>query len=124
MKLEFEKLIAHDNVFLNRASRKGYVKKITNSIYWNVLFNQKPPSVEEVACFARRPSYISCEWALNSHGILIQIPTVCTAITLHPGIGKRNRIRYHGFVIEYSKIAEMPSSLTGPSRAAWEEKKQ
>jgi hypothetical protein len=32
--------------------------------------------------------------------------TVCTAITLHPGIGKRNRIHYGGCIIEYSGISE------------------
>jgi predicted transcriptional regulator of viral defense system len=100
------KLVSNDNVFLFRASRKGYVKRIANRVYWNVLFSSVPPTVEQVACFARQPSYISCEWALNYHGILLQAPTVCTAITLHPGIGKRNRITYGGYVIEYSRIAE------------------
>lgn len=100
------KLVANENVFLHRASRKGYVKKIANRIYWNVLFSTEPPTVEQVACFARRPSYVSCEWALNHHGILLQAPTVCTAITLHSGIGKRNRIFYQDYVIEYSRIAE------------------
>jgi len=85
------KLVPNDNVFLFRASRKGYVKKIANKVYWNVLFSEKPPSVEQVACFARQPSYVSCEWALNYHGVLLQSPTVCTAITLHPGIGKIGR---------------------------------
>ncbi len=100
------KLAPNDNVFLFRASRKGYVEKIANRVYWNVLFSKNPPNVEQVACFARQPSYISCEWALNYHGVLLQAPTVCTAITLHPGIGKRNRIRFGGYVIEYSRIAE------------------
>ncbi|MEW6668647.1 MAG: hypothetical protein AB1512_25825 [Thermodesulfobacteriota bacterium] len=100
------KLAPHDNVFLFRATRKGYVKRIVNRVYWNALFGEKLPTVEQVACFARQPSYISCEWALNYHGILLQVPTVCTAITLHSGIGKRNRIRFGGHVIEYSRIAE------------------
>lgn len=100
------KLTAHENVFLHRASRRGYVKKITNRIYWNVLFSKDRPPVEAVACFARKSSYISCEWALNYHGILLQTPTVCTAVTLHPGTGKRNRIRYQGYLIEYSRISE------------------
>jgi hypothetical protein len=100
------KLVLHENVFLFRASRKGYVKKIVNRVYWNALFSEKPPSVEQVACFARQPSYISCEWALNYRGTLLQVPTVCTAITLHPGTGKRNRINYGGVTIEYSRITE------------------
>ena len=100
------KLVHHENVFLFRASQKGYVRKIANRIYVNTLFSEKSPTVEQVACFVRQPSYISCEWALNYHGILLQAPRVCTAITLHPGIGKRNRISYGQYVIEYSRIAE------------------
>ena len=100
------KLVPHENVFLFRASQKGYVRKIANRIYLNTLFSEKSPTVEQVACFVRQPSYISCEWALNYHGILLQAPKVCTAITLHPGIGKRNRISYGQYVIEYSRIAE------------------
>ena len=100
------KFVPNDNVFLFRVLRKGYARKITNKVYWNVLFSDNPPSVEQVACFARQPSYISCEWGLNYHGILLQSPTVCTAITLHPSVGKRNRISYGGSVIEYSRIAE------------------
>jgi predicted transcriptional regulator of viral defense system len=100
------KLVAHDNVFLYRASRKGYVRRIANRIYWNVLFSEKSPTVEQVACFARQPSYVSCEWALNYHGILLQAPTACAAITLHPGIGRRNRIKYGDYIIEYSRVAE------------------
>ena len=100
------KLVSNENVFLFRAARKGYIHKIANRIYWNVLFSPQPPSVEQVACFARRPSYISGEWALNYHGILLQVPTVCTAITLSSAIGRRNRIIYKEFTIEYSRIQE------------------
>ena len=100
------KLVPDDNVFLFRASKKGYVRKITNKVYWNVLFSKEPPTAEKVACFARQPSYVSCEWALNHHGVLLQAPYVCTAITLHPGIGHRNRIEFGGYTIEYSRIAE------------------
>jgi predicted transcriptional regulator of viral defense system len=96
--------VSDDNMFLYRASRSGYLKKICNGVYWNLLFHPEPPKVEQVACFARQPSYISCDWALNYHGLLLQVPRVCTAVTLHPGTGKRNRIHYEGFVIEYSRL--------------------
>ena len=59
-----------------------------------------------MACFARQPSYVSGEWALNYHGVLLQVPTVCTTVTLSTAIGRRNRINYQGFVIEYSRIQE------------------
>lgn len=100
------KFVSDDNVFLFRAGRKGYVRKLANRIYWNVLFSPQPPSVERVACFARRPSYISGEWALNHHGVLLQVPTVCLAVTLHDAIGRRNSILYSGYTIEYSRIQE------------------
>ncbi|MBI4767625.1 MAG: hypothetical protein HY787_24030 [Deltaproteobacteria bacterium] len=34
------------------------------------------------------------------------MPIVCTAITLSSAIGRRNRIIYHEFTIEYSRIQE------------------
>ena len=100
------KFVSHENVFLYRAVRKGYIQKLANRIYWNVLFSPRPPAVENVACFARQPSYVSGEWALNYHGVLLQVPTVCTAITLAATAGRRSRISYGGFVIEYSHIRE------------------
>lgn len=100
------KFVANPNVFLFRAGRKGYVRKIANRIYWNVLFHPKAPAVEQIACFARQPSYVSAEWALNYHGVLLQVPTVCTAVTLHGAFGRRNRIRFGSTIIEYSRIKE------------------
>lgn len=100
------KFVTDENVFLFRAGRKGYVKRIANRVYWNALFSPQPPAVEMVACFARRPSYVSGEWALNYHGVLLQVPTVCTAVTLHRTTGRRNRIFFSGCVIEYSRISE------------------
>jgi hypothetical protein len=103
---DLAKFVGNGNVFLFRAGRKGYVRKIANRIYWNNLFSPTPPPVEQVACFARQPSYISGEWALNYHGVLLQAPTVCTAVTLHGATGRRNTIGYAGYVIEYSRIRE------------------
>ena len=100
------KLIPHENVFLFRASKKGYVKRIANRVYWNALFSRTPPTVEEVACFARQPSYISCEWALNYHGIIIQSPTVCTVLTLSTAVGEARRLVWQGVGIEFSRIAD------------------
>lgn len=104
--IDAAKLVSDDNMFLFRASKKGYVRKIANRVYWNVLFHADPPKTEQVACFVRQPSYVSCEWALNYHGILLQVPFACTTVTLHPGTGRRNRIVYGEYIIEYSSIAE------------------
>lgn len=98
------KLVSDAGMFLYRASRKGYIQKIVNGVYANQLFGRKP-SVEEVACFVRRPAYISCEWALNHHGVILQAPVVCTCVTLSSSVGERNKISYAGITIEYSRIA-------------------
>jgi hypothetical protein len=97
------RFVSNTNMFLYRASRKGYVEKIANGVYANVLFGRRP-SVEQVACFARRPTYISCEWALNHHGVILQAPVVCSCITLSTSVGERNRVSYEGITIEYSRI--------------------
>lgn len=98
------KFVRDANMFLYRASRKGYVRKIISGVYTNELFGRSP-SVEEVACFVRRPAYISCEWALNHHGVILQAPVVCTCITLSSSVGGRHKITYAGVTIEYSRIS-------------------
>lgn len=108
------KFVSDENVFLFRAARRGYIQKIVNRFYWNILFSPQTPSVEQVACFARQPSYVSGEWALNYHGIILQVPTICTAVTLSSAVGRRNRIIYNEFTIEYSRIQErfyMPDQI-------------
>ncbi len=100
-------LTGNANVFLTRALKAGYVTRLAKGSYFNALiFRNEPPTVEEVACFARRPTYVSCEWAMNYHGLLLQVPLTCTAITLHSTYGARNRISYGNRVIEYSSIAD------------------
>ena len=100
-------LTGNANVFLTRALKAGYVTRLAKGCYFNALiFRSQPPTVEEVACFARRPTYVSCEWAMNYHGLLLQVPLTCTAITLHSTYGARNRISYANRVIEYSSIAD------------------
>lgn len=94
------------NVFLNRAIKNGYVSKVANKLYINRLFGPGTPAIEQIACAARQPAYVSCEWALNYHGILLQSPFVCTAITLSPTVGERNKIKFGGNTIEYSRISE------------------
>jgi len=50
-------------------------------------------------------AYISCEWALNRHGILLQSPVVCTVLTLDTAVGASRNIRFGGVTIEFSRIA-------------------
>lgn len=98
------KFVKNPNVFLTRALKSGYVSRIVRGVYYNTF--RDAPSVEEVACYLRTPSYISCEWALNYHNVLLQVPTVCTVITLSTSVGSRSKVSYRNVVIEYSKISE------------------
>lgn len=78
---DVRKFTANANVFLTRALANGLVARVSRGTYVNSFLKGFPP-VEEVGCFLRSPSYISCEWALNRHGATLQAPTVCTVITL------------------------------------------
>ena len=40
------------------------------------------------------------------HGISLQVPTVCSVITLHTAVGKKRNILYQGITVEFSKIVE------------------
>jgi predicted transcriptional regulator of viral defense system len=101
---DVEKFTGNANVFLTRAQTKGLVQRVTRGVYINLL-REPLPSIEEVACFLRTPSYISCEWALNRHGILIQSPVLCTVLTLDTAVGASRNIQFSGVTIEFSRIA-------------------
>lgn len=101
---DVEKFTGNANVFLTRALAKGFVERVTRGVYINRL-REGEPSVEEVACFPRTPSYISCEWALNRHGLILQSPVVCTVLTLDTAVGAARNIRFGGITIEFSRIA-------------------
>ena len=101
---DVEKFTGNANVFLTRALAKGFVERVTRGAYINRL-REGEPSVEEVACFLRIPSYISCEWALNRHGLILQSPAVCTVLTLDTAVGVSRNIQFGGVTIEFSRIA-------------------
>lgn len=101
---DVEKFTGNANVFLTRALAKGFVERVARGVYINRL-REGEPSVEEVACFLRTPSYISCEWALNRHGLILQSPVVCTVLTLDTAVGAARNIRFGGITIEFSRIA-------------------
>ena len=103
-KQDAEKIAPHAGIFLSRATKKGLIHRINRGNYIN-SFLKGFPSVEEVACFIRPPAYISCEWALNLHGISLQSPVVCTVITLNTSVGKSRQIEYQGITIEFSRIS-------------------
>jgi hypothetical protein len=83
---------------------------VTKGVYLNLLRDNRP-ALEEIACFLRTPSYISCEWALNRHGVLLQAPAVCTVLTLGTAVGVSRNLPFGGLTIEFSRIA--PRLFTG-----------
>ena len=103
-KQDAEKVAPHTGTFLSRALRKGFIHRLNRGNYINSFLNGFP-GVEEVGCFLKPPGYISCEWALNYHGMSLQSPMVCTVITLNTSVGKKRSIEYHGVTIEFSKIS-------------------
>jgi predicted transcriptional regulator of viral defense system len=103
-KQDAEKVARHSEIFLNRAVKKGLIHRINRGSYIN-SFLYGFPQVEQVACFLRPPAYVSCEWALNHHGILLQAPYVCSTVTLGSSVGKSRSVIYKGIIIEFSRIA-------------------
>lgn len=105
-KQDAEKVASHAAMFLSRALKKGLVHRLNRGNYIN-SFLYGFPRVEEVACFIRPPAYVTCEWALNYHGISLQSPVVCTAATLSSAVGTHRSIDYQGITIEFSRIAPL-----------------
>jgi predicted transcriptional regulator of viral defense system len=99
------KYTGNSNVFLTRALERGYITRLTRGVYVNSRMKAEP-SLEEAACFVRTPSYISAEWALHLHGIIIQVPTICTVVTLSTAVGVSRNLRWRDVTIEYSHISD------------------
>ena len=99
------KFTGNANVFLTRALERGYITRLTRGVYVNSRLKAEP-SLEEAACFVRTPSYISAEWALHKHGVIIQVPTVCTVVTLSTAVGITRNLSWRGVAIEYSHISD------------------
>ena len=104
-KQDAEKVAPHTAIFLSRALKDGLIYHINRGNYIN-SFLYGFPAVEDVACFLKPPAYITCEWALNIHGISLQAPVVCTVVTLSTSVGKKRNIQYQGITIEFSKISD------------------
>jgi predicted transcriptional regulator of viral defense system len=99
------KFTGNANVFLTRALQRGMITRVTRGVYLNT-FLKGEPSLEEAACFIRTPSYISAEWALHLHGVIIQAPSVCTVLTLSTAVGVARNLVWRGVIIEYSHISD------------------
>jgi len=103
-KQDTEKIAPHTGTFLSRAIKRGLIHRLNRGNYIN-SFLYGFPRVEEVACFLRQSAYISCEWALNYHGVSLQSPLVCTVLTLDTSVGKNRDFHYQGITIEFSRIS-------------------
>ncbi|MFH1982746.1 MAG: hypothetical protein ABIL58_12960 [Pseudomonadota bacterium] len=103
-KTDVEKIAPHAAIFLSRAVAKGQIHRINRGNYVN-SFLYGFPRAEEVASFLRPPAYVSCEWALNYHGISLQSPVVCTVVTLSTAVGRKRGVEYQGVHIEFSRIS-------------------
>jgi predicted transcriptional regulator of viral defense system len=102
---DVQKFTGNANVFLTRALKRGLIERLARGVYINSGIKGMP-RIEEAACFIRPPCYISCEWALNYHGITIQAPTICTVLTLSTAVGESRRLVWQGVGIEFSRIAD------------------
>ena len=103
-KVEVEKWVDHASIFLSRAVKKGLIHRLSRGYYVNA-FLKGWPVVEEAGCFLRAPAYISGEWALHKHGLLLQVPQTCTVITLQSSVGQSRSVEYQGITFEFSRIA-------------------
>jgi hypothetical protein len=101
---DVQKFTGNANVFLTRAQAKGFVERVARGVYINALRDARP-GIEEVACFLRTPSYVSCEWALNRHSVLRQAPFFCTVLTLDSAVGAKHSLVFDGVTIEFSRIS-------------------
>ena len=99
------KFTRNANVFLTRALQRGLITRLTRGVYVNSRLKGEP-SLEEAACFVRTPSYISAEWALHLHGVIIQAPLVCTVLTLSTAVGVTRNLVWRGITIEYSHLSD------------------
>jgi hypothetical protein len=102
-KAEVEKWVDHASIFLSRAAKKGLIHRLSRGYYVNT-FLKGWPVAEEVGCFLRTPAYISGEWALHKHGILLQVPQTCTVVTLQTSVGQSRSLQYQGITLEFSRI--------------------
>ena len=103
-KAEAEKWKKHASIFLCRAVKKGLIHRLSRGSYINT-FLKGWPLVEEAGCFLRAPAYVSGEWALHKHGLLLQVPQTCTVITLQSSVGQSRSLEYQGVTLEFSRIA-------------------
>jgi len=99
------KFTRNANVFLSRALNRGLITRLTRGVYLNTRLKGEP-ALEEAACFVRTPSYVSAEWALHLHGVIIQAPSVCTIVTLSTAVGVSRNLVWRGVTIEYSHISD------------------
>ncbi|MDP1722176.1 MAG: hypothetical protein Q8L37_03125 [Candidatus Gottesmanbacteria bacterium] len=81
-------------VYLRKLIRMGILVKLERGIY--VLVHRTPDAFL-IANVLHGPSYISCESALNMHGILSQFPYEVTSVTTNKPIQKTVQERLYSY---------------------------
>jgi len=88
-------------VELVRMVKKGLLSKLTNGFYANPF---SYPSLDQIAMYLKKPSYISLEKALNIHGIIPQTAYTYTMVTVnspHIYSVNQNIFEYHHIQLSY-----------------------
>ena len=87
--LSVEKDRAYLKIFLSRYAKKGKILRLKKGLYVSAdyvlemrLAGRLSEYVEFVAITLESPSYLSLDYVLYEHGLLTEIPTNVTAITL------------------------------------------
>ena len=64
---------------IERLVKRKFLTRLGKELFGNALIGF---SIEEAACFAYLPSYLSCEYVLSRHGVIDQMTVVITAVNL------------------------------------------
>lgn len=81
-------------VYLRKLTRMGILVKLERGIY---ALAHRTPDVFLMANVLHGPSYVSCESALNMHGILSQFPYEVTSVTTDKPIQKTVQNRLYSY---------------------------
>lgn len=82
---------------IERLVKKKFLVRLSKELFGNTLIGF---SIEDAACSAYLPSYLSCEYILSRHGVIDQMPVVVTAATLR----RSKRIKIGQTEISYKHL--------------------
>lgn len=78
--------------------RKGYLELVGRGEYINLKSQDfKQASIESIANALYFPSYISAEWALQSHGLLSERVHIITSVTLRKSLQLKTSLAHFSY---------------------------